>query len=84
MGELAEALGIGQSTVFAPRPQARRRRIRLGPQERNQHLVTVNPACCTGLPHAADAVMGLLAPRPCCPDDLPGDVTVRATTAGLG
>jgi L-amino acid N-acyltransferase YncA/DNA-binding transcriptional ArsR family regulator len=41
-------------------------------------VVTVNQACCTGLPHAADAVMGLLAPRPCCPDDVPTDVTVRA------
>ena len=35
-------------------------------------LVSVNPACCTGLPHAADAVMGVLGPRPCCPTDLPG------------
>ncbi|MGS2809168.1 helix-turn-helix domain-containing GNAT family N-acetyltransferase [Nocardia sp. MW-W600-9] len=41
-------------------------------------IVAVNPTCCTGLPHAADAVMGLLAPRPCCPDDLPADVSVRA------
>lgn len=41
-------------------------------------VVAVNPSCCTGLPHAADAVMGVLAPRPCCPTDLPADVTVRA------
>ncbi|MFI5615589.1 helix-turn-helix domain-containing GNAT family N-acetyltransferase [Amycolatopsis sp. NPDC051903] len=41
-------------------------------------VVTVNEACCAGLPHAADAVMGLLGPRPCCPDDVPADVTVRA------
>jgi L-amino acid N-acyltransferase YncA len=41
-------------------------------------LVTVNPACCTGLPHAADAVMGMLGPRPCCPADVPAGVTVRA------
>ncbi|QUX30605.1 GNAT family N-acetyltransferase [Nocardiopsis akebiae] len=40
--------------------------------------VTVNPACCTGLPHAADAVMGMLTARPCCPTDLPADVTTRA------
>ncbi|WP_067601923.1 helix-turn-helix domain-containing GNAT family N-acetyltransferase [Nocardiopsis listeri] len=39
--------------------------------------VAVNPACCTGLPHAADAVMGVLNARPCCPTDLPGDVTTR-------
>jgi L-amino acid N-acyltransferase YncA len=43
-------------------------------------VVVVNPACCTGLPNAADAVMGLLTRRPCCPDDLPGDVTVRPMT----
>ncbi|WP_434533153.1 helix-turn-helix domain-containing GNAT family N-acetyltransferase [Amycolatopsis carbonis] len=45
-------------------------------------VVTVNEACCSGLPHAADAVMGLLGPRPCCPDDVPADVTVRALEPG--
>ncbi|PRY39421.1 helix-turn-helix domain-containing GNAT family N-acetyltransferase [Umezawaea tangerina] len=45
-------------------------------------LVTVNPACCTGLPHAADVVMGVLAPRPCCPTDVPADVVVRALRRG--
>ena len=44
--------------------------------------MSVNPACCTGLPHAADAVMGMLGPRPCCPQDLPADVTVRALEPG--
>ena len=39
--------------------------------------VAVNPACCTGLPHAADIVMGVLSARPCCPTDLPADVTTR-------
>ncbi|WP_081748666.1 metalloregulator ArsR/SmtB family transcription factor [Nocardiopsis sp. CNT312] len=39
--------------------------------------VAVNTACCTGLPHAADAVMGVLNTRPCCPTDLPPDVTTR-------
>ena len=43
-------------------------------------VVTVNPACCTGLPHAADVVMGTLAVPPCCPEDLPADVTTRAMT----
>ena len=42
--------------------------------------MSVNPACCTGLPHAADVVMGTLAARPCCPEDLPTDVTTRAMT----
>jgi L-amino acid N-acyltransferase YncA len=43
-------------------------------------VVSVNPACCTGLPHAADVVMGTLAAQPCCPEDLPADVTTRAMT----
>jgi L-amino acid N-acyltransferase YncA len=40
-------------------------------------VVTVNQECCTGLPHAADVVMGTVDQRPCCPEDLPTDVTVR-------
>ena len=40
-------------------------------------IVTVNQECCTGLPHAADVVMGTVDQRPCCPEDLPADVTVR-------
>lgn len=44
-------------------------------------IVAVNQACCVGLPHAADAVMGLLAPRPCRPDDVPAEATVRALEA---
>ncbi|WP_017581273.1 helix-turn-helix domain-containing GNAT family N-acetyltransferase [Nocardiopsis valliformis] len=39
--------------------------------------VAVNPNCCTGLPHAADIVMGVLNARPCCPTDLPADITTR-------
>ena len=41
-------------------------------------VVSVNRSCCTGLPHAADVVMGALASQPCCPTDLPTDVTIRA------
>ena len=40
-------------------------------------MVSVNPACCTGLPHAADVVMGTLSSPPCCPEDLPADVATR-------
>ena len=43
-------------------------------------MVSVNAACCTGLPHAADVVMGTLSAPPCCPEDLPADVTTRAMT----
>ncbi len=78
VGELTEQLGVSQSTCshhLRKLADAGFVRVR---KERTATLVAVNPACCTGLPHAADAVMGMLGPRPCCPDDLPADVTVRA------
>ena len=78
VGELAEQVGISQSTCsHHVRKLADVGFVALR-KEKTATLVTVNPACCTGLPHAADAVMGMLGPRPCCPEDLPADVTVRA------
>lgn len=78
VGELTERLGVSQSTCsHHVRKLADVGFVHLR-KERTATLVTINPACCTGLPHAADAVMGMLAPRPCCPEDLPADVTVRA------
>jgi L-amino acid N-acyltransferase YncA/DNA-binding transcriptional ArsR family regulator len=82
VGRLAEELGISQSTCS----HHIRKLADVGfvylRKERTTTLVSVNPTCCTGLPHAADAVMGMLGPRPCCPEDLPADVTVRALDAG--
>jgi len=78
VGALTEMLGISQSTC-----SHHVRRLtevgflhveRVGTATR----VSINEACCTGLPHAADAVMGALTLRPCCPEDLPADVSVRA------
>lgn len=78
VGALTQALGTSQSTCsFHVRKLAEVGFVRVHKQG-TATIVTVNEACCTGLPHAADAVMGLLAPRPCCPDDLPADVGVRA------
>ena len=78
VGELTEQLGISQSTCS----HHIRRLADVGfvtlRKDRTTTLVSVDPTCCTGLPHAADAVMGMLGPRPCCPDDVPTDVTVRA------
>jgi len=78
VGELHTRLGISQSTCS----HHLRKLADVGfvtlRREGTATLVAVNPACCTGLPHAADAVMGMLGPRPCCPDDVPADVTVRA------
>jgi len=77
VGELTERLGISQSTCSHHlRKLADLGFLRLQ-KERTTTLVSVNPSCCTGLPHAADAVMGMLVSRPCCPEDLPNDVTVR-------
>ena len=78
VGALAEVLGISQSTCsHHVRKLADVGFVQLH-KEGTATLVTINPACCVGLPHAADAVMGLLAPRPCCPEDVPADVSVRA------
>ncbi|MGM1059030.1 helix-turn-helix domain-containing GNAT family N-acetyltransferase [Saccharothrix sp. Mg75] len=80
VGALTEALGISQSTCSHHlRKLADVGFVRLR-KEGTATLVSVNPACCTGLPHAADAVMGTIVTRPCCPADLPADVTVRAMT----
>jgi L-amino acid N-acyltransferase YncA/DNA-binding transcriptional ArsR family regulator len=78
VGELAELLGISQSTCSHHVRKLAEVGFLLVRKQRTTTLVSVNQACCTGLPHAADVVMGVLAPRPCCPDDLPEDVTVRA------
>jgi L-amino acid N-acyltransferase YncA/DNA-binding transcriptional ArsR family regulator len=81
VGALTEQLGISQSTCSHHlRKLADVGFVRLR-KEGTSTLVSVNPACCTGLPHAADAVMGMLGPRPCCPADLPADVTVRVLEA---
>lgn len=82
VGELAELLGVSQSTCsHHVRKLADVGFVALR-KNKTATLVSVNPACCTGLPHAADAVMGMLGPRPCCPDELPVDVTVRALESG--
>ncbi len=78
VGELTELVGISQSTCsHHVRKLAEVGFLQMHKEGTATH-VTVNPSCCTGLPHAADIVMGVLAPRPCCPANLPADVTVRA------
>lgn len=82
VGELTEQLGISQSTCSHHLRKLADVGFVAMRKEKTATLVSVNPACCTGLPHAADAVMGMLGPRPCCPTDLPVDVTVRPMQAG--
>lgn len=78
VGDLAAGLGISQSTAS----HHVRRLAEVGfvvvDRVGTASVVSVNPTCCTGLPHAADVVMGTLAAAPCCPADLPADVTTRA------
>ncbi len=80
VGDLATALGISQATCsHHVRKLAEVGFVRVD-KVGTASLVSVNAACCTGLPHAADVVMGTLASAPCCPADLPADVTTRAMT----
>ncbi|MEQ4206815.1 GNAT family N-acetyltransferase [Actinopolymorpha sp. B17G11] len=82
VGQLTEDLGISQSTCSHHVRKLAETGFVLLHKRGTATMVAVNPACCTGLPHAADAVMGAIAPRPCCPEDLPADVSVRELTAG--
>jgi L-amino acid N-acyltransferase YncA/DNA-binding transcriptional ArsR family regulator len=82
VGALTEILGTSQSTTsHHVRKLADVGFVRVR-KEGTATVVTVNPACCIGLPQAADAVMGLLATQPSAPDELPADVTVRALESG--
>ena len=82
VGDLAAALGISQSTCSHHVELLRKVGFVAVDKVGTSSMVSVNVACCTGLPHAADVVMGTLSSPPCCPDDLPADVTTRPTVAG--
>jgi L-amino acid N-acyltransferase YncA/DNA-binding transcriptional ArsR family regulator len=76
IGALSELLGISQSTCSHHVRKLAGAGFLVLHKEGNSTRVIADPACCAGLPHAADAVLGLLAPRPERPG--PGEVTVRA------
>jgi L-amino acid N-acyltransferase YncA/DNA-binding transcriptional ArsR family regulator len=78
--DLAEALGISQSTCSHHVEVLRKVGFVVVDKVGTSSMVSVNAACCTGLPHAADVVMGTLSAPPCCPEDLPSDVTTRLVT----
>ncbi|WP_051706417.1 metalloregulator ArsR/SmtB family transcription factor [Nocardioides aequoreus] len=77
IGDLATAVGISQSTCSHHVESLKRVGFVVVDKVGTSSLVSVNAACCSGLPHAADVVMGTLSSPPCCPDDLPGEVTTR-------
>jgi L-amino acid N-acyltransferase YncA/DNA-binding transcriptional ArsR family regulator len=80
VGDLAEAIGISQSTCSHHVKKLAEVGFVAVDKVGTASVVSVNAACCTGLPHAADVVMGTLATVPCCPEDLPADVSTRAMT----
>lgn len=80
VGDLATELGISQSTTSHHVRKLADVGFVAVDKVGTSSVVSVNPACCAGLPHAADVVMGTLAAVPCCPEDLPADVTTRAMT----
>ncbi|CUR54625.1 GNAT family acetyltransferase [metagenome] len=80
IGDLADALGVSQSTCSHHVELLKKVGFVVVDKVGTSSMVSVNAACCTGLPHAADVVMGTLSSPPCCPDDLPSDVTTRPVT----
>lgn len=80
VGVLAEEVGISQPTCSHHVKKLAEVGFVLLRKAGTATLVSVNDACCVGLPHAADVVMGALAVRLCCPADLPEGVSVRALT----
>jgi L-amino acid N-acyltransferase YncA/DNA-binding transcriptional ArsR family regulator len=80
IGDLAAALEISQSTASHHVDLLKKVGFVVVDKVGTASLVSVNAACCTGLPHAADVVMGTLSSPPCCPEDLPSDVTTRLLT----
>lgn len=76
VGELTGELGISQSTCsHHVRRLADTGFVTLR-RDGTATLVSINPDCCTGLPQAADAVMGMLGrPRPATGS--PADLAVR-------
>lgn len=80
VGDLAQALGISQSTCSHHVRHLSDVGFLIVDKVGTASYVSINETCCTGLPHAADAIMGTLVKRPCCPDDLRADVSTRAMT----
>jgi len=82
IGDLALSLAISQSTCSHHVEVLKRVGFVMVDKVGTSSMVSVNAACCTGLPHAADVIMGTLSSPPCCPDDLPADVSTRPVTEG--
>ena len=82
VGELADRLGISQSTCSHHVRKLSEVGFVIPDRVGRTTVVSVNQSCCTGLPHAADVVMGTVAVGPCCPTDWPATVATRAMDDG--
>jgi L-amino acid N-acyltransferase YncA/DNA-binding transcriptional ArsR family regulator len=90
IGDLATALGIKQSTCSHHVYRLAEDGFVAVDKVGTSSMVSINAACCTGLPHAADVVMGTMSTgtlqpagtegQPCCPTTLPTDIATRAMT----
>ncbi len=80
VGDLTERLGISQSTCSHHVRKLSEIGFLVVDRVGRTTMVSVNQSCCTGLPHAADVVMGTTVTAPCCPTDWPASVTTRAMT----
>jgi L-amino acid N-acyltransferase YncA len=78
VGDLAARLGISQPTCSHHVRKLSEVGFVIVEHVGRTTMVSVNQSCCTGLPHAADVVMGTMEARPCCPTDWPASVTTRA------
>ncbi len=78
VGDLAERLRISQSTCSHHVRKLSDVGFLIVDRVGRTSMVSVNQSCCTGLPHAADVVMGTTETRPCCPTDWPASVSTRA------
>lgn len=77
VGDLGAHVGISQSTCSHHVRKLADVGFVVLQREGTATRVRVNQACCAGLPHAADAVMGTIATASCC-QPAPSDVVVRA------
>ncbi len=80
IGDLALSLAVSQSTCSHHVEVLKKVGFVVVDKVGTSSMVSVNAACCTGLPHAADVIMGTLSSPPCCPDDLSDDVSTRLVT----
>ena len=78
VGELAERIGVGQPTCSHHVRLLSEVGFLLTARNGRTTQVRVNVACCTGLPHAADVIMGATSTTAAGPVEPPTGVTVRA------